>query len=343
MHLFIVLCISLCRRLGQALEIQDYALTDHVPRFALNTSELEAERRHTIVEHEFEKVLAGLLYAANAGLVLNSRENARVRSTAVSMAKRLGYKEGAYKEKASVKRGPIRGISHQFTSTNLKQGKDKFVRNLQGIRITGGSKRNSKIETPAVYLRPLMARVREAFFSMIYQSNVLRDSASCIDFYSGAGTGGIEALSRGIGSATMVDFSSECAETISRNVAKLGLEDRAKILQARTEDVLRSPEAFGINKPFDLVMLTPPYEEVIYDDLMNAVAASPIVDENTIVMVEYPIELGSLPHVFADGKLVGYRNRKYGRTIVAIYVCRPTGSLDDFEMRPEEFVESNLK
>ena len=38
-----------------------------------------------------------------------------------------------------------------------------------------------------------------------------------------------------------------------------------------------------------------------------------------------------------DGRLVGLRNRKYGRTVLGIYVFRPTGRLD---MTPltEEFV-----
>ena len=44
----------------------------------------------------------------------------------------------------------------------------------------------------------------------------------------------------------------------------------------------------------------------------------------------------ALDHV-ADGKLVGLRNRRYGRTVLALYVNRPSGRLD---MQPfsEEFV-----
>ena len=56
----------------------------------------------------------------------------------------------------------------------------------------------------------MMSRVREALFSMLYPTAVLRDSASALDLFAGAGTVGIEALSRGVGTATFVDFSPTC-------------------------------------------------------------------------------------------------------------------------------------
>jgi hypothetical protein len=57
--------------------------------------------------------------------------------------------------------------------------------------------------------------------------------------------------------------------------------------------------------------------------------------------VEYPVELGCLPHVIRredGGILVGVRNRRYGRTVNAIYVVNPTGQLEGAESKPEEFI-----
>ena len=62
--------------------------------------------------------------------------------------------------------------------------------------------------------------------------------------------------------ATFVDFSPVCAQAIRDNAQSVGLADRATVLQARVDTVLQTPEAFGITKPFELVTLTPPYEEV---------------------------------------------------------------------------------
>ena len=83
---------------------------------------------------------------------------------------------------------------------------------------------------------------------------------------------------------------------------------------------------------FDVVSITPPYEEVVYSQLLDAVCSSPAVGEDTIVIVEYPVELGCLPHVIraeeggeGASTLVGVRNRRYGRTVVAIYIADSSG------------------
>ena len=84
----------------------------------------------------------------------------------------------------------------------------------------------------------------------------------CSASSSGAGTVGLESLSRGIGGTTFVDFSPTCAAAIRSNADTLGLGDRATVLEARVDAVLQTPEAFGLTRPFELVTLTPPYEEV---------------------------------------------------------------------------------
>jgi hypothetical protein len=95
--------------------------------------------------------------------------------------------------------------------------------------------------------------------------------------------------------------------------------------------------------PYHIVTLCPPYEEVVYGDLLEAVANSPLVSEDTVVVVEYPVELGCLPHVVRQqsdgGAMVGVRNRRYGRTVIAMYVVNPSGKLEAAYSRPEEFVK----
>jgi 16S rRNA (guanine966-N2)-methyltransferase len=91
----------------------------------------------------------------------------------------------------------------------------------------------------------------------------------------------------------------------------------------------------GVLGTYGLITLTPPYEEVVYNDLINAVCNSPLVAEDTLVVLEYPEEMGCLPPVLGEDKLFGVRNRKYGRTVLALYVYRPSRKID---MRPDEFV-----
>lgn len=87
---------------------------------------------------------------------------------------------------------------------------------------------------------------------------------------------------------------------------------------------------------FGFVSVTPPYEEVDYGVLLQQLVDSPLVGEGTFVGVEYPVELRTLPPVIvgAGGRLVGVRNRRYGRTLMALYVW---GGGEGDGARPDEF------
>ena len=102
---------------------------------------------------------------------------------------------------------------------------------------------------------------------------MLRESAAILDLFSGAGTVGLEALSRGMGAATCVDFSPICAQAIRDNAEGCELADSVTVVEARVDAVLQSPEAFGLARPYELVTITPPYEEVVYADLIDWVAS----------------------------------------------------------------------
>ena len=246
------------------------------------------------------------------------------------------------KVKAYRKTRGIRPGEKALSRTARQQGKAAPLREIQKLYVTGGDCRGRKIRTPDVFLRPMMSRVREALFSILYPSNCVRDSGQHLDLFAGAGTVGIEALSRGMGKATFVDFSPTCTQTIRDNLETLGLTERGRVLQASCLDVLRRPESFGLTEPFTLVTMTPPYEEVIYAELMDALATSPLLAEDTMLVIEYPVELGLLPPAFADGRFVGIRNRRYGRTVLAIYVRSPSGKLD-LTPYSEEFVSLSKK
>lgn len=103
---------------------------------------------------------------------------------------------------------------------------------------------------------------------------------------------------------------------------------------AKAQDVLMHPERYNCEGPYNIISITPPYEEVLYSELIAAACVSPLVTEDTMLVVEYPIEMGSLPQILGDNKFYGLRNRKYGRTMLAIYVYRPTFQYD---MRADEF------
>lgn len=189
--------------------------------------------------------------------------------------------------------------------------------------------------SPNVYLRPMMGKVREALFSMLDMFEVLRSDGATLDLFAGSGSIGIESLSRGMGSAVFVDAAPECTETITENLANCRFEDRGRSVCARVENFVESGTAYNNQRHYDLITITPPYEEVDYAELLTIVANSECVGENTFVVVEYPVELKALPPVIGQ-RLIGIRNRRYGRTVLAFYACQPDV---DVNPRPDEFID----
>jgi len=193
-----------------------------------------------------------------------------------------------------------------------------------------------------------MGKVREAVFSTLTSFGLYEARADAstgntrhLDVFAGSGSVGIESLSRGAARCTFVDLSRDCCDTVERNLILCELEQRGVVKSCDAFVAFQEPDDVGIEGPFDVITICPPYEEIVYADLLNAVANSKLVTDDTIILIEYPVELGCLPHVITredGGKLIGIRNRKYGRTVIAMYIVNPTGRMEAASSRADEFV-----
>ncbi|KAF6002693.1 hypothetical protein F1559_001834 [Cyanidiococcus yangmingshanensis] len=183
-----------------------------------------------------------------------------------------------------------------------------------------------------------MAQVREAAFSMLRELQILpsRRPLRFLDLFCGAGTMGFEALSRGASEIVFVDRSPECCACVRRNLERLGVKADAAVVRETTVEAYLAAAPDGV---LQVMALTPPYEEINYDELLKTVAQSAAVGERTVVMLEYPTELGSLPPVI-ENRLVGMRNRRYGRTVLGMYACQPDA---DWDIRTEEFSDMFIR
>ncbi|KAG7363193.1 N6-adenine-specific DNA methylase [Nitzschia inconspicua] len=234
------------------------------------------------------------------------------------------------------------------------QGKarDAGLNNPSMLKILGGKARGRRLDSPQVYLRPMMGKVREALYSTLQSFELYDYPLRHLDLFAGSGSVGLESLSRGASHCTFCDLSQDCCNAIQRNIQWCQFNENddengavtTKVVCGDVLMLLREPTSVGLpvdEKPYQVITICPPYEEVVYADLMDAVAGSSLVQDDTIVVLEYPVELwGDLPHVYA-GKattMVGIRNRKYGRTVIAMYICNPTGKIENATSRPEEFI-----
>ena len=118
------------------------------------------------------------------------------------------------------------------------------------MRVVAGEFRGRRLAAPrGARTRPTADRVREALFSMLGDVS----GARVLDLYAGSGALGIEALSRGAGSAVFVDRDPRAVAAIERNLESLGLEQEV----LRQDAVRFLARAEGT---FDLVFCDPPYD-----------------------------------------------------------------------------------
>ena len=83
------------------------------------------------------------------------------------------------------------------------------------------------------------------------------DGARCLDLFAGAGSLGLEALSRGAASCLFVEGQAAAHKALESNVDELGFRDAAAVLHA---DAFRSVAAVSRSGgPFDIVFVDPPH------------------------------------------------------------------------------------
>jgi 16S rRNA (guanine966-N2)-methyltransferase len=173
---------------------------------------------------------------------------------------------------------------------------------MSALRVAGGELRGRRLTAPRRGVRPTSERVREAIFSILGDVS----GARVLDLYCGTGALGIEAISRGAASATLVDRGARAAR---RNVEQLGIGDRVEVVRADVTRFLRRAEPGS----FDLVLCDPPYRlaDRLAPELDQAIRRCLAKGARVIVesALDRPIEF-DLPLI---------TERRYGDTLVRVH------------------------
>lgn len=121
------------------------------------------------------------------------------------------------------------------------------------MRIISGKAGGINLSVPKGEVRPTTDRVREALFSIL---NPLIEQADVLDLFTGSGSFGLEALSRGARSSRMVDFSRLSCATAKANLEKTGLNEGV-VIQGDAVQFVKRELLSG--RKYDIVFADPPY------------------------------------------------------------------------------------
>lgn len=148
------------------------------------------------------------------------------------------------------------------------------------MRVIAGTARSLPLKTPkGLDTRPTSDRIKETLFNML-QAEV--PGAVFVDLFSGSGSIGIEALSRGAKKAYFAENAKEPLACITHNLAFTKFTDRAVVLK---QDVCAALYSIA-EQEADIIFLDPPYESGYEKNVLSVLSGMKYVTENTLIIVE---------------------------------------------------------
>ncbi len=150
------------------------------------------------------------------------------------------------------------------------------------MRIIAGTYASRRLETlKGQATRPTLDKVKEAVFSAL---GGMFDGGTMLDLYAGSGAIGLEAVSRGMNQAVLVDQSHAAAEIIRKNIALLGCQKQTRLLAMNDRKALSLLAKEGVQ--FDLVYLDPPYEKQHNEEVMTYLVEHGMLKNGARVVIE---------------------------------------------------------
>lgn len=149
-------------------------------------------------------------------------------------------------------------------------------------RVIAGTARGRRLQVPSgTTTRPTADRAREGLFSSLLSLLDL-EGARVLDLYAGSGALGLEALSRGAGTATLVESDPDAVAVLRANAEHLRFAG-AYVVAQPVERFLAGGAQDEVQPRYDLALLDPPYElelEPVLGQLL------PWLSEDAVVVAE---------------------------------------------------------
>ncbi|HJC04122.1 MAG TPA: 16S rRNA (guanine(966)-N(2))-methyltransferase RsmD [Candidatus Ligilactobacillus avistercoris] len=180
------------------------------------------------------------------------------------------------------------------------------------MRIIAGEYGGRRLKAvPGMKTRPTTDKVKEAMFNMI---GPYFDGGQSLDLFAGSGGLSIEAVSRGITTATLIDHQYQAIKTIKDNIAVTKHPERFNVYKNDASRAIQVLARKGVQ--FDLVFFDPPYKQQQIVKMMTQLQEEHLLSQAATVVCETNQE-ANLPLQFAG--FTGIKRANYGITQITIY------------------------
>ncbi|MBI4436797.1 MAG: 16S rRNA (guanine(966)-N(2))-methyltransferase RsmD [Candidatus Omnitrophica bacterium] len=180
------------------------------------------------------------------------------------------------------------------------------------MKILGGVWKGLSLKHPHPTLsRPTQERVKKSLFDML---GAHLEESRVLDLFSGSGTLGLEALSRGAQEVTCVEWDPLCMRLLKENLKKLRGASPVICLQENALKVLG--KLYRQKKNFDIIFMDPPYLKGVTTKCLRQVDKYDILTPDAILVIRHS-KKENLP--VAVGALSLFRQKRYGETTLSFY------------------------
>lgn len=177
------------------------------------------------------------------------------------------------------------------------------------MRIIAGTYRGRTLSTVRdLSIRPTTDRAKQTIFDIL-SNRVNFERCHVLDLFSGSGSLGLEAISRGAEHVTFVDKSRSSLAILERNIRALGCEERSTVHQADVFWYLQHGQ-----QSFDLVFVDPPYKLERIGELPEAVYDSGDLRPDSFMVMEHSKE----SKVLVPEAKYDVTRKLFGQTVVLI-------------------------
>lgn len=147
--------------------------------------------------------------------------------------------------------------------------------------ISGKYKGHQLVSFSAGHIRPTTDRVKETLFNTIQL--YLDETSVVADCFSGTGSLGIEALSRGAKFVYFIDDSKKSIQILKKNLDKLKIpKDCYKILNQDVLDFFAKQTLSDI----DLYLIDPPFKKKMADTTLDCLSHNSTLKKGAVISIE---------------------------------------------------------
>ena len=169
------------------------------------------------------------------------------------------------------------------------------------IRIISGNLKGRKLANINTnILRPTKAIVRKSIMDSIR----LFDDKKVLDLFSGVGTLGIEAMSRGAKEVVFVEKNYKVVKILEENIERCNLFESSSIIRTDVMSYLKNEE-----RRYDIIFADPPYRSYPFEEIFPKV--STLLNNNGIFCYESNKQNIHIDEVF--------KIKYYGNTQVVLW------------------------